>query len=604
MAVVITSEESSYFAPSALRRSHSQSRFGPRQSGGLHGSASASRIHDLYPQPVKIFSDSTLSTAPSSPQTIHASTADHSCSSTPASNLSLSTDSEGCDSGLLHDLGEESDIVFPAYNAYLGPPTPEELEPPPSPRTASSPGNETSTTTSNPETPESYCEPGGNAVDDTAVGAQPTRHVDYLSHDWKEEDIWSSWKHIISNRDGFGGNSARLENASWRTWIKAKNNLKTVSPETLNWLKDCDVTWLYGPLLTGKTSDLSGPRNDEATVGISKSNSFIQSQSKKKPILKKRSMSEIMLQKSLSSSSLIKQAAAAVQAQQKEMPRGIRVSPRPRFERAATDYVTFPFSSRRLSRDQLSTGPSTSTSGIISPNSERKHIHFNEKVEQCIAVDIKGDDDDDDDVESDRYNYGSDSDDGIMMKKATTKKRRPILRRKTSSHSKAEKKSINMLPPTTLKYREDTPEPLETAMKHSYRSPVMSPSSSQETLRPSKPSSKMFFVDDEDEDEDEGDDCAEFSDGLRSPPPGGLSSSGFRRTTSSSSLNAAPSGMRRTESGMFMPYEEGETASEGIVGFVLDTVNTARDIAQYVPSAPRTLPPRVRNTNRGDHRDS
>lgn len=235
MAVVITSEESSYFAPSALRRSHSQSRFGPRQTGGLHGSSSASRIHDLYPQPVKIFADSTLSSAPSSPQTIHASTADHSCSSTPASNLSLSTDSEGCDNGLLHDLGDESDIVFPAYNAYPGPPTPEELEPPPSPRTASSPGYETSTTTSNPETPESYCDPTGGAVDDTAVGAQPTRHVDYLSHDWKEEDIWSSWKHIISNRDGFGGNSARLENASWRTWIKAKNNLKTVSPETLNW---------------------------------------------------------------------------------------------------------------------------------------------------------------------------------------------------------------------------------------------------------------------------------------------------------------------------------------------------------------------------------
>jgi hypothetical protein len=30
-------------------------------------------------------------------------------------------------------------------------------------------------------------------------------------------------------------NAARLENASWRTWLKAKNNLKTVSPETLNW---------------------------------------------------------------------------------------------------------------------------------------------------------------------------------------------------------------------------------------------------------------------------------------------------------------------------------------------------------------------------------
>lgn len=345
------------------------------------------------------------------------------------------------------------------------------------------------------------------------------------------------------------------------------------------------MTWLYGPLLPGKSSSLS-PAERESSVGLSKSNSFIQSQSKKKPILKKRSMSEMMLQKSLSSSSLIKQAAAAVQAQQRELPRGIRVSSRPRFERAATDYITFPFSSRKMSRETLSTEPSSSTSGVISPNSERKHIHFNEQVEQCIAVDVKGDDEDD--MDSDRYNvdYDSDSDDGIVMKPTASRKRKPILRKKPAKHDNSEKKMLNMLPPTTLKYREDTPEPQETAMKHSYRSPILSPSSSQETLRPSKPSGKMFFVDDDDED-DEEDNNDPYGVGLRSPPPGGFgssggSSSGFRRTTSSSSLNAAPAGMKRTESGMFMPYEEGETASEGIVGFVLDTVNTARDIAHVV----------------------
>ncbi|KUI54049.1 hypothetical protein VP1G_01324 [Cytospora mali] len=568
MAVVITSEESSYFAPAALRRSHSQPKFSSRQSSAIHSSSSASRIHDHYSQPVKIFADSTPSTAPSSPRTLQASTAGLSCSSTPASNLSFSTDSEGPGESLLHDLGDENDIFFPAYNVYNDESTPEELEPPPSPKASSSPGTGTSTSTSNPRTPDVY-EPG--AVDDTAVGIQPTRHVDYLSHDWKEEDIWSSWKHIVSNREEFG-NSARLENASWRTWMKAKNHLKTVSPETLNWLKDCDVTWLYGPLLTGKKSFSAAPEEQAtSSTGLSKSNSFIHSQSKKKPILKKRSMSEVMLQKSLSSSSLIKQAAAAVQAQQKAMPRGIRVTPRPKFERAATDYVTFPFSSRRMSREQLSVGPSSSTSGVLSPNGERKHIHFNEKVEQCIAVDMKADDDDDDDdVGSDRFNYDSDSDDGIIMMRTTTRKRRPILRRKTSSQDK-KKKSINMLPPTTLKYREDTPEPQETAMKHSYRSPVMSPSSSQETLRPSKPSGKrMFFIDDESE-EDESVNDGEFGDGLRSPPPGGFSSSGFHRTPSANNLNAAPSGMRRTESGMFMPFEEGESASEGIFGFVLDT---------------------------------
>lgn len=330
--------------------------------------------------------------------------------------------------------------------------------------------------------------------------------------------------------------------------------------------------------------------DDTSNVGLSKSNSFIQSQSKKKPILKKRSMSEVMLQKSLSSSSLIKQAAAAVQAQQRELPRGIRVSARPRFERAATDYVTFPFSSRRLSKESISAGPSAALSGAISPNSERKHIHFNESVEQCIAVEVKGEEDDDADLD-DLYNmdYDSDSDDGmIMMKRTTTRRRKPIMKRRSSNHDRPEKKMLSSLPPTRLKYEGDEEEHCETAMKHSYRSPILSPSSSQETLRPSKPSSKLFFVDSDEEDEEEEQEKDDsFGPGLRSPPPGGFgtsssSSSGFRRTFSSSSLNAAPAGMKRTESGMFMPNDDGETASEGIVGFVLDTVNTAKDIAHVV----------------------
>src|SRR5205809_158987 len=29
------------------------------------------------------------------------------------------------------------------------------------------------------------------SIDDTAVRIEPSRHVDYLSHNWKEEDIWS-----------------------------------------------------------------------------------------------------------------------------------------------------------------------------------------------------------------------------------------------------------------------------------------------------------------------------------------------------------------------------------------------------------------------------
>ena len=71
-------------------------------------------------------------------------------------------------------------------------------------------------------------------ADDTMIKQAPSRHVDYLSHEWREEDIWASWRHIVSQRKVFGQRS-RLENASWRTWAKSKHRLRTVSPERLNW---------------------------------------------------------------------------------------------------------------------------------------------------------------------------------------------------------------------------------------------------------------------------------------------------------------------------------------------------------------------------------
>ena len=94
--------------------------------------------------------------------------------------------------------------------------------------------------------------------DDNDVVREPQRHVDYLSHNWKEQDISNSWKYIIGKkkkRDIDLVNTTRLENASWRTWAKARNNLRTVSPEILNWSKDSDVTWLYGPIVRSETFD-------------------------------------------------------------------------------------------------------------------------------------------------------------------------------------------------------------------------------------------------------------------------------------------------------------------------------------------------------------
>jgi hypothetical protein len=126
--------------------------------------------------------------------------------------------------------------VFPSYDEVGYYEQSEDLEPPASPSgngesyTVSPTSNTASTDASRPDSPE-FVE---HAEDDTAIRSQPSRHVDYLSHNWREEDIWSSWQHIVSKRGNYS-NSARLENASWRTWIKNKYKLKTVSPETLNW---------------------------------------------------------------------------------------------------------------------------------------------------------------------------------------------------------------------------------------------------------------------------------------------------------------------------------------------------------------------------------
>ncbi|KAI0442234.1 hypothetical protein F4803DRAFT_379000 [Xylaria telfairii] len=584
MAVVLSSEESDLFSSSALRRSHSQSKFiASRQSTGFHASASTSRIDQLFRdnyhhQPIHTVPASSPSSGPPSPTIPHVeSESNLSYTSTPATSVSLDgqyesdASVESRDPLLLSEYGDNPYFMLDD----LG-----DIEPSLTSRFdddtyAISPAEDTSASTSRPGSPVAP----EHAEDDTAVKHHPTHHVDYLSHNWREEDIWSSWRYIISKRGEFA-NAPRLENASWRTWMKAKYGLKTVSPETLNWLKDCDVTWLYGPLQTRQATMFpNSPEQSSST--LSRSDSFIH----KKPILKKRSMSEVMLQRSISSSSLLKQAAAAVQAQQKGATSRVG---RPILHRAHTDIVTFPFSKRRRSRANTSLLPSAATSGLASPAAEKKHIHFNEQVKQCIAVEIKGDDDDDDELDSYHWRCDdSDSDDGAIMMKTTKTGKKPIyLRKKTLTNNNNESKTIAMLPSTTLKYREDSPAPPDSAIKHStgiVKSPTISPSSSQETLRPSKPSGAFSQHDSEDD----------IGGSLRGSEPSTSSNlpedtsrqSGLRRSTTIGDLREEeqPAGMRRTESGMFMPYEEGDVQpNDGIIGRVIDTVNTARDIAHVI----------------------
>ncbi|KAH7187339.1 hypothetical protein DER44DRAFT_816540 [Fusarium oxysporum] len=305
--------------------------------------------------------------------------------------------------------------------------------------------------TSRPGTPDH----SEHTKDDMAVSSRPSCQVDYLSHNWSKEDIWSSWRYIV----------------------------------------------LYGPLQP-LPNVLNSTQTKPSKVPLSKTDP----------------------------PSLLKQATAAVKVDE---TRGILW---PDVGRTSTGYPSQPFSQRRLDGESSSANPSTESSGIASPNCERKRTHLNER----------GMDHDSDELGTGRYGDDSDPGDGVMVKRTNSKK--PLRFQQNTLESKPAKgKTISMLPPTTLKYQEDTPEPQGTASKHS-RSPIMP----QNILRPVKQPPTLCIG--EEGDKDSLDDVL-LSPCTRVPlSPTEDANGGLSRSLSSESLYKEPACMRRTPSGMFMSY--------------------------------------------------
>ena len=506
-----------------------------------------------------IYASTVPSTAPSSPLLSHSTISPRpSYSSTPASTLSLDTRTDG----------EDEETGFPSFDG----PGSEKYQPSkgleaitedePLPQSNISPHE------SDPDLP-------GEVHDDHAVEREPTRHVDYLSHDWKEEDIWTSWRYIVHRRKHIP-QSVRLENASWRTWMKAKYNLRTISPEALNWLKDCDVTWLYGPLQT-EPKRRFGTSTSPPPSRLSHSSSFIH----KKPILKKKSASAVMLEKSWSKHSLLKQAGALLKAQQS--------SPaiRPSFGRGMSEFTIGSTSDSSVANTPAENDMSAVNSirhsftwGDLHSPSESKHVNFDETVRQVQA--IESDDEDKEPTPAPEvFSDDEDDDGGLMMRPSTPKPNNRGTPRGSFSDGC---KTIADLPSTTLKYRTDTPEPVDPQATRDHSaswssSKRLSPSPSQETLRPPRPSHN-FLLDDDPEDPDVMS-WQPTSPGTRSPR------SGIESPYSYEYQQPGP-GMRRTESGMFMPYDENEAEAalnSNIFRQALGVANTIKDIGYVVWNA-------------------
>jgi hypothetical protein len=286
----------------------------------------------------------------------------------------------------------------------------------------------------------------------------------------------------------------------------------------------------------------------------------------------------------------LKQVGAILKSQE-----GTPAASRPSFQRDVSDFsirTTPPESIANTptgeeSQPTLSRDISVTSSGLQSPG-ERRHIHFNDEVVQCIAVESKDDDEEEEEqppaVISDEED--EDEDDGLVMMKHVPSKARTSNRSTPRGSFSAESKTIAPLPSTTLKYRSDTPEPPEAQQQQATNlfwttGKKLSPSPSQETLRPARPNAN-FLIDDDDE---------EYPD-LQWQP----SSSTYKNSPQEASLSYQSEvntgdgydpgpGMRRTPSGMFMPYDEDEDEAaleKTLFGRVVDTVNTARDIAHVI----------------------
>lgn len=294
-----------------------------------------------------------------------------------------------------------------------------------------------------------------------------------------------------------------------------------------------------------------------------------------------------MLQRSLSASSLVKQAAAAVQAQQ-ILP---AQRPRPAFARAQSDHIPPYNSCDQISRADLDYFcPRRTSDSETSSESSGRHIRFDNKVEQCIAVDCKDHDLFDDSDDEDRVGSASDTDsDGeVVMLKRRRKKRPQHLRRDQSQNQATPGKIIEKLPDTTLKYKTDSPEvgeQVSSGFSRSWSSSKLSQSPSQETIRPSNPS-KNFLLPHAEEDEEEEDEYTEAHAAVANRRDSVAVHRSRVQGKRPLEDDASPSGLRRTPSGMFMPYEEDDddlvAAQLGLLGKVSDTINTAKDIAHVI----------------------
>ncbi|CEJ04921.1 Putative Regulation of carbohydrate metabolism-related protein [Rhizopus microsporus] len=266
---------------------------------------------------------------------------------------------------------------------------------------------------------------------------QPKVCVDYLSYQFDEMDLAASWRVMTKQKKDIV-DGIRLENASWRTWAKQRNNLKTVNPQTLNWLKDSDVTWLYGPL---------------HTVIKTEEDPFL-----KKPKQTAADKLDLMIPANSNHTPLLKPALKKIKE---------------------TDILKRELSipHRKLSITEAN-NKLHAISPVILANHRQPRLRFNHEVEQCVAL---ADEDPEDISTDDTASEHEDEEEEIYTKNASYS---------NSNYKKNRKASIKIIAPARLKRSQSDPETESLSSTSSFNeglSPYVTDDEYITTSQPNRP---------------------------------------------------------------------------------------------------------------------
>lgn len=238
-------------------------------------------------------------------------------------------------------------------------------------------------------------------------------------------------------------------------------------------LKDSDVTWLYGPLHTAVEA-VPPPRVATASerLGLDPLRSLSDSKQMRgkkppiitKPILKYRSLSDILLPPGMPASPVLEHTGMEFEDDSSTHTIVQHARSDSNLVRLINSRKSPLGSPRELSPDRAHASDSSTSTSSTRYNGDRRHISFNHRVEQCIAVDST--------EEAKKYpgsGENSDEDDGDDEEEVLTFKSSARITSfgpsssTYSSHPKhssgREPHTIARLGPTTLKSTELYPHP-------------------------------------------------------------------------------------------------------------------------------------------------